>query len=122
MSVQSSLVWDINISPALSGLSFCRDFMSVTNDGKFNFYDVELISTNPSGKFYFQTPKSKGRVYEVSVDMFKCMLVTASEAKRLGTAPVNGSNSLEYLLDQVEMTEDIFKALLYPEWINENKE
>jgi Glu-tRNA(Gln) amidotransferase subunit E-like FAD-binding protein len=92
--------------------------MSVKN-GKFNFYDVELVCTNPSGKFYFQTPKSKGRVYEVTVEHFKLMLVTASEARRLGTEYSNQSNSLEYLLDQLEMTEDLFTALLYPEWINE---
>ncbi len=93
--------------------------MSVEN-GKFNFYDVELICTNPSGKFYFQTPKSKGRVYAVDVEQFKFMLVTASEARRLGTEYPNQSNSLDYLLDQLEMTEELFTALLYPEWINED--
>ena len=93
--------------------------MSVEN-GKFNFYDVELVCTNPSGKFYFQTPKSKGRAYAVDVDQFKFMLVTASEARRLGTEYPNQSNSLDYLLDQLEMTEELFTALLYPEWINED--
>lgn len=93
--------------------------MSVEN-GKYNLYDVELICTNPSGKFYFQTPKSKGRVYEVDVTQFKYMLVIASEARRLGTEYPNQSNSLDYLLDQLEMTEEIFTALLYPEWINED--
>ncbi len=93
--------------------------MSVEN-GKFNFYDVELVSTNPSGKLYFQTPKNKGRVYTVDEDQFKFMLVTASEARRLGTEYPNQSNSLDYLLDQLEMTEELFTALLYPEWINED--
>lgn len=89
--------------------------MGVTKDNKFNFYDVELISTNKSGKFYFEVVKNKSKVYEVDVDLFKTMLVSAANVK----TPKTAANSLDYLLSQIEMTEDIFTALLYPDWINE---
>lgn len=96
--------------------------MSITADNKFNFYDVKLTSTNKSGKFYFQATKNRSRVFEVSEDLFKTMLVSASNTKNQGLENPKMANTLDYLLDQIEMTEEIFTALLYPEWINENKE
>ncbi|SOK58604.1 hypothetical protein [Yersinia phage fHe-Yen9-04] len=99
--------------------------MSITIDNKFNFYDVKIISSNKSGKFYFEVVKNRSKVYEVSDDLFKTMLVSASmqqNNKSIGASTSTRANSFEYLFDQLEMTEDIFTALLYPEWINENKE
>lgn len=94
--------------------------MSVTSDGKFNFYDVELTSKN--GLFYFEIVKDRSKVKRVPHDLFKAMLVSSYNLKALGQETPNQANTLDYLLDQLEMTEDLFKALLYPEWINENKE
>lgn len=96
--------------------------MSVTADNKFNFYDVKLISTNKSGKFYLEVAKNKSKVYEVNEDLFKAMLVSASTVKNMGLENPKMANTFDYLFDQIEMTEEIFTALLYPEWINENKE
>lgn len=96
--------------------------MSVTTDGKFNFYDVKLISLNKSGKLYMQTVKNRSRVFEVDEDLFKAMLVSASNIKKMGHENLKMANTLDYLLDQIEMNEDIFTALLYPDWINEYKE
>lgn len=106
----------------MSGLSFCRDFMSVTADNKFNFYDVKLTSTNKSGNFYLQVVKDRSKVYTVDEDLFKAMLVSASNIKNMGLENPRMANTLDYMLDQIEMTEEIFTALLYTEWINENKE
>ncbi len=96
--------------------------MGVTSDNKFNFYDIKLVSANKSGKFYFQAVKDRSKVYEVSEDLFKAMLVSASNIKNAGMENPRMANTLDYLIDQIEMTEDFFTALLYPEWINENKE
>lgn len=96
--------------------------MSVTTDGKFNFYNVKLTSLNKSGKFYMQTVKDRSRVFEVDEDLFKTMLVSASNIKNNGMENPKMANTLDYMLDQIEMNEDIFTALLYPEWINEYKE
>lgn len=106
----------------MSGHYFCRDFMSVTIDGKFNFYNVKLNSTNKTGKFYMQTVKNRSRVFEVDEDLFKAMLVSASNIKNMGQENPTMANTFDYLLDQIEMNEDIFTALLYPDWINEYKE
>lgn len=96
--------------------------MSVTIDNKFNFYDVKLSSTNKSGKFYFEYAKNRTRVYSVSEDVFKNMLVYASSQRNTNEHSNTLANSFEYLFDQLEMTAELFTALLYPVWINENKE
>ena len=96
--------------------------MSITSDNKFNFYNVKLISTNKSGLFYLEYVKDRSKVYSVDEDLFKAMLVAASNTKNMGLENPKMANTLEYMLDQIEMTEEIFTALLYPEWINENKE
>lgn len=94
--------------------------MSMTIDGKFNFYNVKLNSTNKTGKFYMQAVKNTSRVFEVDEDLFKTLLVSASNIKNAGHENPKMANTFEFLLDQIEMNEDIFTALLYPEWINEN--
>ena len=94
--------------------------MSVTSDGKFNLYNIELTSKN--GLFYFEIVGQKSKVKRVSHGLFKTMLVSAYNLKARGIENPKQANTLDYLLDQLEMTEDLFKALLYPEWINENKE
>ena len=94
--------------------------MSITADNKFNFYDVKLISTNKNGKFYFEAVKDRSKVYEVNEDLFKTMLVTAAYTKNNGLENPKMANTFDYLFEQLEMTEEIFTALLYPEWINEN--
>lgn len=96
--------------------------MSITSDNKFNFYNVKLTSTNKSGLFYLEYVKDRSKVYSVDEDLFKAMLVAASNTKNMGLENPKMANTLEYMLDQIEMTEEIFTALLYPEWINENKE
>ncbi|AQW88854.1 hypothetical protein pEaSNUABM50_00325 [Erwinia phage pEa_SNUABM_50] len=106
----------------MQGFLFVGTFMSVTTDNKFNFYDVKLVSTNKSGKFYFEAAKNRSRVYEVSEDLFKTMLVAAAQRRNTSEDSSALANSFDYLFDQLEMTEEIFTALLYPEWINENKE
>lgn len=96
--------------------------MSLISNNTFNFYNVKLISTNKDGKFYFETIKDKSKVYEVNEDLFKTMLVSASNIKSKGLENQKMANTFDYLFNQIEMTEEIFTALLYPEWINEDKE
>lgn len=96
--------------------------MSVTNDNKFNFYDVKIISKNKDGKFYNQVIKNKCKVYEVSEEIFKGLLVCAMQSKNDGHEIEGQPSKFDYLFDQLEMNEALFTALLYNEWINENKE
>lgn len=83
----------------------------VNENGTFSFSDVKLVSTN--GKFYFETSKNRNRVYEVPHDVFRNLLVTAANAKATGLELPNKSNSFEYLFNQLELTEDLFTALMY---------
>lgn len=104
----------------MTGHYFFGNYMSVTSDGKFNLNGITLVSKN--GKFYFEIVGQKHKVKRVNHDLFKTMLIAAYNLKSLGKENPKQANTLEYLLEQLEMTEDLFKALLYPEWIDENKE
>lgn len=87
----------------------------VTDDNKFSFSDVILISKN--GRFLFEDRFNTKYVYEVSHDMFKTLLIIAAKADAMGVK--NKANSFDFLFDQLEMTEDLFTALLYDkrDWI-----
>lgn len=87
----------------------------ITDDGKFSFNDVTLVSKN--GRFMFEDRKNTKYVYEVSHDMFKVLLVASAQAESTGIK--NKANSFNFLLNQLEMTEELFTALLYnsADWI-----
>lgn len=88
----------------------------VTDDDKFSFSDVTLVSK--TGRFMFEDRKNIKYVYEVSHDMFKYILVIAAQAKANGVS--NKANSFDFLFDQLEMTEELFTAILYnhSDWIH----
>lgn len=88
----------------------------ITDDGKVDFNLVKLESKN--GKFYFEHPKNKNMVYEVPHDQFRYLFVKAAHDTTNGVIMKNKSNSFDYLLSQLEMNEDLFQAMLYPnsEW------
>lgn len=88
----------------------------ITDDDKFSFSDVQLISKN--NRFLFEDRKNTKYVYEVSHDVFKHLLVVAANAKACGFN--NKANSFDFLFDQLEMTEELFTALLYnlSDWIH----
>lgn len=88
----------------------------VTDDNKFSFSDVTLVSK--TGRFMFEDRHNTNYVYEVHHDMFKNLLVIAAQAKSRGVT--NKANSFDFLFDQLEMTEDLFTAILYEykDWIN----
>ncbi|EON7637122.1 hypothetical protein FOI42_RS02240 [Escherichia coli] len=81
----------------------------ITDNDKFSFSDVQLVSKN--NRFLFEDRKNTKYVYEVSHDVFKHLLVVAANAKARGID--NKVNSFDYLFNQLEMTEDLFTALLY---------
>lgn len=80
----------------------------ITEDDKFSFKDITLVSK--TGKFYFED----GKKYKIEVthDMFKSLLVLAANMKNKMPSK-NQRNSFDYLFNQLEITEDIFTALLY---------
>lgn len=81
---------------------------------EFNFYNAKLVPKN--GKFYFEAIRSKTKVYEVSEEQFKMLLVQLNSTQNIcGTESTR--KKLDYLLNQLEMTEDLFDALLYQDWI-----
>lgn len=84
----------------------------ITEDGKVDFNQITLKSK--TGKFYHEHPKNRKTVYEVSHDQFKYMLVKEAVANAKGISIKNKSNSFEYLMSQLEMNEDLFQAMLYP--------
>lgn len=88
----------------------------ITDDGKVDFNLVQLESKN--GKFYFEHPKNKKVVYEVPHDQFRYLFVKAAQDTANNSILKKKSNSFEYLLSQLEMNEDLFQAMLYPnsEW------
>ena len=45
--------------------------------------------------------------------MFKRLLVQAANAQAAGMDLPNKSNTFEYLFNQLEMTEDLFTAMMY---------
>ncbi len=83
----------------------------VNDDGTFSFSDVQLQAKK--GKFYFETPRNRKLVYEVPHDVFKRLLVQAANAQAAGMDLPNKSNTFEYLFNQLEMTEDLFTAMMY---------
>lgn len=87
----------------------------ITDDDRFSFVDVTLVSK--TGRFMFEDRINTKYVYEVSHDMFKDLLVIAAQAKAMGVK--NKANSFDFLFDQLELTEDLFSALLYEhkDWI-----
>lgn len=87
----------------------------ITENGQFSFCDVTLVSKN--GRFMLEDRKNKKYVYEVEHDTFKLMLIMAAKYSALGIK--NKVNSFDFLFDQLELTEDIFAALLYDhkDWI-----
>ncbi|AZU98300.1 hypothetical protein SEPL_071 [Salmonella phage SE_PL] len=84
----------------------------ITEDGKVDFNFVKLESKN--GKFYFEHPKNKKLVYEVNHDQFRTLFVKMAQDNARGIELPNRSNSFEYLMSQLEMNEDLFQAMLYP--------
>lgn len=83
----------------------------VNDDGTFSFSDVQLTSKN--GKFYFEKANNKKLVYEVPHDVFKRLLVQAANAQAAGTDLPGKANAFEYLFDQLELTEELFTAMMY---------
>jgi hypothetical protein len=81
----------------------------VNDDGTFGFSDVQLESIN--GKFYFETSRNKHRVYEVTHDEFRVMLVLVALRENNGLK--TKSNSLDYLMNQLVVNEDLFAAMMY---------
>ncbi|ELW0836330.1 hypothetical protein ACRYKS_20180 [Escherichia coli] len=88
----------------------------ITDDGKYSFSDVTLVSKN--GRFMFEDRTNTKYVYEVSHDMFKYLLIVSAQAEAMGVK--NKANSFNFLFNQLEMTEDLFTALLYDyaDWIS----
>lgn len=88
------------------------------DDEYFNFKNVTLVSKN--GKFYGEYRHNKNKVYELSHDAFKSMLVLSAQ-RYLNDKNICKVNKFDFLFDQLEITEDIFEALLYDKkkWINQ---
>lgn len=88
----------------------------IRDDGKVDFNEVKLESK--TGKFYFEHPRNRKTVYEVPHDQFRYLFVKAAQDEANGIKFENRSNSFEYLMSQLEMNEDLFQAMLYPnsEW------
>lgn len=87
----------------------------ITDDGKFSFRDVTLVSK--TGRFMFEDRRNTKYVYEVTHDMFRYLLVASAQASAFGVK--NKANSIEFLFNQLEITEDLFTAMLYSyaDWI-----
>lgn len=85
----------------------------ITENDQFSFCDVKLVSK--TGKFYFE--EGKRHKIEVSEEMFKSLLVLAANMK--SKIKLKQNNSFDFLFDQLEMTEDLFTAMLYSydDWI-----
>lgn len=86
----------------------------INEDGNVDFNEVTLEAIK--GKFFFEHPRKKNEVYEVSHDQFRILLVRASQDKANGLV-LKRSNSFEYLMSQLVMNEDLFQAMLYPKWV-----
>ncbi|AFA44438.1 hypothetical protein RaK2_00165 [Klebsiella phage vB_KleM_RaK2] len=88
----------------------------ITPEGQFSFKDIILVSKN--NRFMLEDRKRKNKVYEVQHDTFKTMLVLAAQAK--GRGFTKKVNSFEFLYNQLEVTEDLFTALMYDftDWTN----
>lgn len=110
-SVALHLVIFLNIikSPEYSGLYFFNEENMITPEGQFSFKDIILVSKN--NRFMLEDRKRKNKVYEVQHDTFKTMLVLAAQAK--GRGFTKKVNSFEFLYNQLEVTEDLFTALMY---------
>ena len=87
----------------------------ITDDDKFSFCDVQLVSK--TGRFMFEDRKNNKYVYEVSHDMFRALLVIAANSQATGHK--TKYNSFDFLFNQLEITEDLFSALLYDhkDWV-----
>ena len=81
---------------------------------QFNIAECELLSTNPTGKFYLQQTKTS--IYEVSPEIFIGILVTTYNCKDYITPSIN---SFDYLFEQIELNDDWFQALLFKQWYYE---
>jgi superfamily II DNA helicase RecQ len=97
--------------PEYSGIIF-EGILMINADGKVDFNFVTLESTK--GKFYLEHPRKKNIVYEVSHDQFRILFVKMAQDNAKGIVFENRSNSFEYLMSQLEMNEDLFQAMLYP--------
>ncbi|WEM33387.1 hypothetical protein EJP02_326 [Escherichia phage EJP2] len=89
----------------------------ISEDGKyFIFEDAKLVPKK--GKFYLEYPTNKRKVFEVSESTFKMTIVNAASARASGWELPGAANNIDYLLDQLEMSEDLFSAMLfdYTEW------
>lgn len=88
----------------------------INDDGKVDFNEITLESIK--GKFYFEHPRMKNKVYEVSHTQFRILFVRKAREKDNNIIS-NSANSFEYLLSQLVMTEELFQAMLYPnsDWI-----
>lgn len=83
--------------------------VEITENNEFVFDDVNLVPKN--GKFFFKLVSAEDKEIEISQEQFKVLLVSASYSQNAY------HNSFDYLLDQLEINEDLFTAMLYPKWI-----
>lgn len=85
----------------------------ITEDNKFSFSDVVLKSKN--GKFYMRD--NKCTFYEIDEESFRSLLVlTANRHKEFSKSEVtqiSRQSLLDFLLGQLELTEELFAANLY---------
>lgn len=93
----------------------------ITDNGKFSFEDVTLVSK--TGRFMFEDRKNTKYVYEVSHNMFRDLLVIAANAKASGAERYTNVNTFDFLFNQLEMTEELFAATMYSysDWISKEK-
>lgn len=97
-----------------------------TKDGKVIVSKLNLIPKK--GKFLLADRYSNKIMYEVTPELFKEVLVIAANndyiCKTKGIIPVNSVNKIDFLLEQLEFTDELFQATMieYNKWIYEEEE
>lgn len=87
----------------------------ITDDGKIDFSDITLISK--SGEYLFQDRYQYGRTYAVSHDTFRNLLVVTAHLEAQYRFYDDDEyrdefNTLDFLLSQLEITDELFQATL----------